>query len=346
MKAHLRTLVVFALAILLLVLFFRDTPLADVVAEIRRGRLDLLLAAFVTTMATYALRAFRWQYLLSALGPTRFGTAFRTTVIGFAASFLLPARAGEFLRPYLLAREEHLNATSAFATVILERVLDTVTVLVFFGVFLLVFDPRQSPVDLALFRALQTGGLLAGGVSLAILGIFFVLAGHPEALGRMALGVERVLPARIAHTISGLVRTFAVGLGAVRQPGRLVMTFVLSFPLWLSIAAGIFLVTRAFHIDQMPPTGTFVIMTLLVIGVAVPTPGAVGGFHYFYKLAVTSFYGVKGPEAAAAALVLHAISFVPVTLLGIAFMARMGLSLGGARTLAKETGGQKQEETP
>jgi uncharacterized membrane protein YbhN (UPF0104 family) len=196
-----------------------------------------------------------------------------------------------------------------------------------------------------LFTALKTGGLLALGVSLGVLAVFFVLAGHPDALGRMALGIDRVLPARIAHLISGLVRTFAVGLSAVRQPGRLVMTFVLSFPLWLSIAAGIFLVTRAFHIDQMPPTGTFVIMTLLVVGVAVPTPGAVGGFHYFYKLAVTAFYGVAADRAEAAALVLHAISFVPVTLLGIVFMARMGLSLGNVRSLATRTGGPTREET-
>ena len=60
-------------------------------------------------MLTYALRALRWQYLLAGLGPTRFSVAFRATVIGFAASFLLPARAGEFLRPYLLAKNEKLQ---------------------------------------------------------------------------------------------------------------------------------------------------------------------------------------------------------------------------------------------
>ena len=66
-------------------------------------------------MQTYAIRALRWQVLLEPVGPTRFRTAFRTTIIGFAALFLLPARLGEVLRPYLLARQDGLKATSAFA---------------------------------------------------------------------------------------------------------------------------------------------------------------------------------------------------------------------------------------
>ena len=71
------------------------------------------LAGVFVTMMTYALRAFRWQYLLAPIGPTRFRVAFETTVIGFAASFLLPARPGEVLRPYLLAKREGLPPTAA-----------------------------------------------------------------------------------------------------------------------------------------------------------------------------------------------------------------------------------------
>ncbi len=80
-------------------------------------------------------------------------------------------------------------------------------------------------------------------------------------------------------------------------------------------------------------------MTILVVGVAAPTPGAIGGFHAAYIFAVTTFFGVDTDRAAAAALVLHAISFVPVTLLGVVFMMREGLTLAGARRLAKEAPG-------
>src|SRR5512133_2403618 len=136
MRTHLRTVIVIGLAVALLAWFLRGADLHLVWTELTRGRLDLLLVALVTTMLTYALRALRWQYLLAGLGPTHFRVAFRATVIGFAASFLLPARAGEVLRPYILAKHEKLSATAAFATVVLERVFDMATVLVLFALFL------------------------------------------------------------------------------------------------------------------------------------------------------------------------------------------------------------------
>ncbi|MGE5360933.1 MAG: lysylphosphatidylglycerol synthase transmembrane domain-containing protein [Bacteroidales bacterium] len=344
MRPHLRTILVVALTVPLLVWFLWGANMGDVAAEIRHGRMDLLVLAIGTTMLTYALRAFRWQWLLRALGPTHFSTAFRTTVIGFAASFLLPARAGEVLRPYLLAREEHLNATAAFATIILERLLDMVAVLVLFAVFLLVFDPVRAGVDSALFEKIRWGGVIAGVAAAVLIGLIFVMAGHPEKFARAALRVEGLLPARLAHAIAGAVAKFLTGMGTVRQPARLAVTFLLSFPLWLSIALGIYLVTRAFHVD-MPYTGSFAVMAILVIGVAMPTPGAVGGFHAMYRFAVTTFYAVPNDRAVSAGLVLHAISFVPVTLLGIVFMAREGLSLGRVRSLTKQVG-EVQGEAP
>jgi len=318
--------------------------MADVWREIRGGDPLLILLSVGVTMLTYALRAYRWQYMVQVLGPTHYGAAFRATVIGFAANFLLPGRVGEVLRPYMLAREEHLSATSTFATIILERLFDLATVLVFFAVFLLVFDPRVSPVDPRTFRDIRMGGFTVAVVAVVALVMVFVLAGHPDAAARAALRVERVLPARVAHAFSRLVHLFVTGLSAVRRPSQLAMAVAWSFPLWLSIGTGIFLVTRAFHIP-MPFIGSFVVMTVLAVGVAVPTPGAVGGFHFFYKLGVTAFYGAQVERAVGAAIVLHAVSFLPVTLLGIIFMARQGLSLGRLRGLAKLAGAQEQEGT-
>jgi uncharacterized membrane protein YbhN (UPF0104 family) len=110
----------------------------------------------------------------------------------------------------------------------------------------------------------------------------------------------------------------------------------ISIPLWMSIAAGIWCAARAFHIT-LPYTGSFLIMSLLVVGVAVPTPGAVGGFHAAFRIGVIAFYGASEERAVGAAIVLHAISFLPVTIAGLAFMAHEGLSLGRMRTIAGST---------
>lgn len=341
MRPHVRTALIFLLTLGLLAYAFRNVELSSVWAETRRADPWLLVLAVLVTGLTYAMRAWRWQSLLAPIGPTHFSTAFRTTVIGFAASFFLPARAGEILRPYLLARREGLNATSTFATIILERLLDLATVLLLFAAFVFTAGPGVlggSPGELA---NITFWGGLSAVAAVAGLVVLFALAGHPERLGRAALRIEVVLPSRLAHLVAGFVETFVQGLAVMRQPARLLVALAQSFPLWMSIAAGIWLTSHAFHIT-FPYPASFLVMTVLVVGVAAPTPGAIGGFHLAYKFAVVTFFAVPPDRAIGAATVLHAISFVPVTLLGVFFMMREGLTLAGARRMA-ERGPAPQE---
>jgi glycosyltransferase 2 family protein len=335
MRSRLRAVLVLALTFGLLAYFLRGVDLREVWTRTRHADGRLLALAVGVTLMTYALRALRWRYLLAPIGPTHYATAFRTTVIGFAANFLLPARPGEVLRPYLLARRENLPPTACFATIILERLLDLVTVLLLFGAFVLLVDPASLSGDPAMYARVKTGGLLAAAASIAGLVVFFLLAGHPERLGAWALRIERVLPAKLAHLVARLVESFAEGLAVMRRPRHLAGSLALSFPLWLSIALGIYVTSHAFDMT-FSYLGSFLVMTLLVVGVAVPTPGQVGGFHTAYRIAVTTFFGVPNPTAVGAAIVLHAISFVPVTLLGLVFMAREGLSFGRMRAMATD----------
>lgn len=335
MRPRVRTALILIVTVGLLALFLRGADMGGVWAETRRADARLLLFALGMTFVTYAARAWRWQSMLAPLGPTRFSTALQTTMIGFAASAILPARAGEVLRPYLLARRERLNATATFATIILERMFDLATVLVLFGGFVSFMPAGTLSGDpVALGHVKFWGGLAAVGAVAGLL-VLFALAGHPERLGRAALRVEAVLPARIAAIVAGFVEKFAQGLAVMRSPVRLVEALVLSFPLWLSIALQIWLTSQAFHIT-FPYTGTFLVIVLLVVGVAVPTPGQIGGFHAAYQIAVTTFFAVSADRAVGAAIVLHAMSVLPVLLVGVVLMAREGLTFAGARALAEQ----------
>lgn len=335
MRSHIRTFVIVVLTLGLLAFFLRNADMAGVWAETRRARPGLLLLALLTTALTYVIRAWRWQSMLAPIGTTRYATALRTTIIGFAASAVLPARAGEVLRPYLLARRERISAPAVFATIIIERLIDLVAVLLLFALFVFTVPAGVIAADANQFAQVKFWGAVASAGALAGLVVLFALAGHPERLGRAALRIERVMPARIANAIARFVETFAQGLAVMRNPMRLVEAVVLSFPLWLSIAFQIWLVSQAFHIT-FPFTGTFLVLLFLVVGVAVPTPGAIGGFHAAYQIAVATFFGASPDRIVGAAIVLHAMSFLPVTLAGIALMAREGLTFSGARALAEE----------
>lgn len=343
MRRKARTVLILAATVLLMAFFLRNANLQRVWVEIKQARLELLVAAFVTTAMTYLVRALRWQCILMPIGGARLSTVFRTTVIGFAATFLLPARAGEFIRPYLLARREGLSATATFATIVLERLFDAVAVLLLLGIFLIFFDPGMVSVDSSVFNTIKISAAISTVGALLALGVIFFLAGRPDRLGRMELVIERVLPARFARILCRLLQRFVEGLAVMRQPGRLFIAVALSFPLWLSISFGIWLVALAFHIN-LPYTGSFVLLALLVVGVAIPTPGGIGGFHAAFQIGVTAFYAAPNDRAIGAALVMHAVSFIPVTLLGIIFIIQDGLSLRRMGSLGMAEDYTKEEE--
>jgi hypothetical protein len=321
-----RTLIVAVLTIGLLWWFFRSLDFRKVWRAIESAHLGLIVVAVLVTFLTYLLRARRWQFLLAPLGKARFRNTFRATVIGFTAMLVPPGRVvGDVVRPYLLARAEGFNAASALATVIIERVLDLACVLLLFAWFLLT-------TDIEVDGYLKLVGAASGLLAVAALAALGVGAGHPERLGRWAGRLARALPERAAEAVTRFVRTLAEGLAVMRRPAPLIAAFVLSLCLWLSIAVGIWLTSRAFDLT-FPFVGSFLVMMYLVVGVSAPTPGGVGGFHKMYQLAVTTFFGASDAAAGACALVLHAVSNVPISILGLIFMAQDGLTLKGLRNM-------------
>src|SRR5262249_52042415 len=131
----LRTALVSLVTVGLLWWFLRHANLSDVWAEVQAADPGRMFLGAVMVAATYWARAVRWQKLLEPLGPTRFRSTFRATIIGFAALGVLPARAGDVLRPYLLARQEGLSVTATIATIVMERILDLVAVLALLAVY-------------------------------------------------------------------------------------------------------------------------------------------------------------------------------------------------------------------
>ena len=313
-------------------MFLRGAHLDQVWGEIRQANGWWIALSIATTVGNMVIRAVRWQYLLAPIGHARFRPAFRTTMIGFAASTVLPARAGEIIRPYLLARQEGLSGTATFATVVVERLLDGAMVVLFLALYVLFFAQKMAAGN-TLYRAVRVGGLAVGAGTVVILGLMFFAAKDPEAIGRWAYKLEHLLPGRFTHVLADLLQRFAEGLAVVRAPRRLFMALALSVPLWLSIAVGIWAVTMAFHID-MAFTGSFLLLSMLVVGVAVPTPGGVGAFEAVARVGLTSFFAVPNDRAVGAALMLHATSVVPTLALGFLFLIQDGLDFGSMQKLA------------
>jgi uncharacterized protein (TIRG00374 family) len=318
-------LVVAALTVALLWWFVKDLSLDELRNAFATANLWLIAAAVLTTVQTSVVRAWRWQVMLAPIGTVRFSPAFRTTIIGFTATFLLPARVGEVLRPYLLAKQERLSVSATFATIIVERALDLTAVL-------LLFACSMPFLGVDVGAETRWAGGLAAVAALVGLGVLFACAGHPERLGLLVDRLTGWLPTRIASALGAFARRFAEGLGVMRDPTALIKTMAWSVVLWVSICLGIWFVTLAFDLT-MPFAGAFLVVMYLVVGVAAPTPGGAGGFHVMYKLAVTQYFAAGANAAAAAAIMLHLVSFVPVAILGFVFMWQDGLTLGSLKRM-------------
>lgn len=333
-----RTALVTLLAIALFAWFLSRANLSAVAGEIARARIGLIAWSVAIGAVMPIVRAIRWRYLLDPIGPTRFVPVLKATILGFAALALLPARAGDVIRPYLVARTEGLNAASVFATVVMERALDLIAVLTLLASFVWVFGGRAI-LPAGLVGAIQASATLAAGAVVLLMGVMWTLATHPERIARFVASTDRVLPRRAAHALAALARTFSEGFAVAREPRDLAIAFVWSFPLWVSIAFQAWLITRAFGI-LIPVSASFLIQAMLVIGVAVPTPGAVGSFHEAYRIAVTTFFHAPNNAAVSAALVLHAVSFFTSLVPGVVIMAADGVSVSGLGRLA---GSARQE---
>lgn len=311
----------------LLFLFFRGVDWAALAAALRSAHPGFLLGVALVTIVTYLTRAWRWGYLLAPLARVRLLDLFSATTVGFMTGLVIP-RAGEVVRPYLVGRRHAIPVSAAFASIILERLLDLITVIVLFGAYLYVLPMPAAQTRGPLLGHLKTGAALAGAAAAVVLMVLLAFRLRGE---RAMVLVDRLLsplPKRLSHPISRAFRAFGDGLAVLQAPApHLLAIFAQSLLLWFCIDLTMYLNNRAFGL-QLPFHSTFLLIGFLTVGVAVPTPGMVGGFHESYLLALTQAFGVDKGTAAAAGITGHAFSNLPVLLLGLMFLGREGLTFG------------------
>jgi uncharacterized protein (TIRG00374 family) len=317
----------------LLALFLRGVHWSALVEALASaGKLDMILVV-VATIVMYFFRAWRWGYLLAPIVSVKFGHLMSATVVGFMSGLLVP-RAGEILRPYLIARRHSVKTSAAFASIIVERLFDLITVIVLFEMYLyaLPMPPQQTRGDF--LGQLRVGGALVGAGALAVTVVLALFHAHADRAVAIIDRCLALLPQRLAQPIGGAVRAFSEGLAILQAPApHLAAIAGQSLATWLTIALGIYFNNLAFGLD-LPFHTTFLIIGFLTVGVAVPTPGMVGGFHLAYQLALTEGFGVSKEVAAAAGITSHALTNLPVLVAGLAYLPSEGLTLGKVAEIA------------
>jgi hypothetical protein len=314
------------LAALLFAVFLWTAPLGEVGRNLAQVKLGWVLASVAVALGTYALRALRWGLILRPVGRAGTANLLGCTAAGFATSTVLPARAGEIVRPLLLTARTGMPAAATLASILTERLLDGATVLLLFGAGVLFVAGSLNPASLPLLR--DTALLTTAGLAAAVALIWFLLRRREATVRRVASW----LPERLHDRAVSFLHHLLDGLEVLRTPRRLFEIAVWSLGLWIVIGWQLVLLGKAFGLE-LSLGQAFVVVAVSVIGIAVPAPAGVGGFHWAIRFGLTQLIGVDVSTSTAFALLHHAICFFPITVLGLGYLAAVGMSLGKVRTM-------------
>ncbi|GLC26368.1 lysylphosphatidylglycerol synthase transmembrane domain-containing protein [Roseisolibacter agri] len=326
MRPDWRSALGLALSALLLWWALHEAPLGKVWEALAQSDWLLFAAATAVGTAIFPIRARKWRTILEPVAQRiAFGPLWRSTAIGMMVNNVVPARAGELARAYALTREvPRVAFPASLASLAVDRVFDAIVLLLLmFGALL---DPAFPP-DVRLagqsVPMLARGGAVAVVVLLVGLYSFIALPHLFEAAFRAV--ARRVLP-RVEERGAAALRAFADGLGALRHPARFAAVFGWTVVHWLVHALALWLGFRAVGID-VPYSAALFLQGLL--GMAVAVPSSPGFFGVFEGAAVMglSVYAVPSTLAISWALGYHILTFIPITVIGAIYFARLGLRL-------------------
>lgn len=306
-------------------------------AAIRGANPLWLGGAMVLIYGCYALRSLRWQVFQRNLGRAKFWEIYPTTLAGFASVFLL-GRAGEPIRPLLLARRAKLPVADIFGIWVLERLFDVASMAVIAAIALLVFNGNDHAGDAAvtIAKAARTAGtFLAIGVGGAIAFLVYLRVHGTALLAARLQGwlADAGWRAKVAKIILG----FITGIQTVRSAGDLIAAVLYSAVHWAMVLVVYYFVAQSFggRLAQLTIGDCMLVLAFTLVGSAVQLPAVGGGSQALAIFAYTKVFGVESESAVAAAIVLWLVTFAGCSIAGIPLLIREGVSLGQLRELAE-----------
>ena len=293
----------------------------------RLSQSDPLLWAAATFCATaiFVLRARRWETILQPVaGRIPLGSLWRATAIGMMVNNVVPARAGEIARAYALTKEVPVPFATSLASLAVDRLFDAIVLLLLAATALL--DPSLSSAVTLAGRPLSSFALGAGLLVLVLVVALYALVFFPEQLLRLfELFARRVSPA-VEERGRRMLQTFVDGLKVLRSPGHFAAVLGWTLAHWLVCALGIWLGFKAVGITA-PFSAALFLQAFIALGTAIPAlPGFFGVFEYM-SVQGLSVYGVSQQQAATWAIGYHLFSFVPITVIGGYYFAKLGVKL-------------------
>jgi hypothetical protein len=328
LKRILQIALIVALTVFFLWLFLRNANLREVGQILGSADLTWIFIGFLVNATALVLRTVRWQTLLDPDSPPPFYPTFFANTVGYMLSTVLPIRAADVARPALLARRTSHRFSGALGTVLTERVLDLTSILALFVYFAFRrWNEFSHDRAIAAWFYIVRGGAIASVVILAalaflIIGLIFFRPKIRAFHDRLGL----LLPQRFRASWMHFFDAFAESLEIAKNRPLFAKVVLCTAGVWACLTSQFWFATKAVD-HPLPFDASFFVTGVTTVGLAIPTPGGIGGFHKACQLVLTRFYAFDVDSSVAVAVLFHVIGTLPVLVMGLALFLREGVRL-------------------
>ncbi len=333
-KKYLHLLIGLIIIVLSLMYAFKDVSFQELMSALKSIRHIYLFPAIFLVAMSYLLRAIRWHYLIRSVKKVKTTRLFSPLMVGFMGN-MLPARAGEFIRAYLLGKKENISFSASFATIFIERLFDMFFVLLLLA-WVLLFKAE-------VFSSTDTGGMPQIGDMVAVFGWIsvtgcsFIFAfsallqyKHDWAMRFVEVFTKR-LPDKWGEKINKLVHAFSDGLKIIKDRNGFLATVFLSFLIWSTFVLTYYPLYLAFDIDSKLPVLSSLLILCLTVAVFItmaPTPGFLGSFHAACVAALHGMFGISKAVALSFGIVAWLVLMGSTVIVGAFFAIKDHISIG------------------
>jgi len=288
---------------------FRQINFWELWISIKNVNFILVILAIVILLLSNVIRAWRWQILVKPIKDVSFEPAFSSIMIGYFGNSVLPFRMGEFLRAFVVADKTSLTASTAFGTIVIERILD------FIGLSIVIL------LIMTVYPLTSVGGSIIIGVivlSLTAFIFFFLFGGFKSSL-LVKIEKSSLLRIGLLHKILLFIKNFLDGATTIRATNKLGIILLYTLIIWIMYYCSTYLATIATGIElEWFGFGVLLISTTLAISIPA-APGYVGTYHAAAVYILTNLFDVGRSNAQAAAIILHAVGTIPIVIIGAGY---------------------------
>lgn len=326
---------------------WRDFNWARVWSSIIDARKGPLVLVVLVVYLTFLIRAIRWEFFLNPIKKASLWVLIEGQFLGFSSIYLV-GRPGEFVRPAFIAKKVNVPMSAMMAVWLLERIFDSVFLVLLFAAALY-FEPvgPSTARGVSMLAAMHRGGYVLFALTAVLVGLLVLFRLRTEALTRLALRLFSFLPARALAVFEHFLRSFAHGLGVIRNWTTLLGSVASTGILWFLNVSIFWLLFQSLRggLEQLPWLAAALTLFCAAVGLAVQLPGVGGGYQVGTILALTEIFNVGPEPATGAGMLLWIMMLVPCLGVALLMLVHEGLTFRKLTAIVEEERSAVLEET-